>query len=195
MSPGTANERQFVFVDGGVTMYNNPAFQMFLMATLDRYWALKPELRWQPGAERLLIVSLGTGTSPDARRGLEPDEMNLLFNATTVPSALVFAALNEQDLLCRVFGDCRAGDAIDREVGDLVGSAGPLQRDQKLFTYLRYNAELSREGQGALGCGDIAPETVQRLDSIEAIPELRRVGERVAETKVMERHFDGFVPS
>jgi hypothetical protein len=195
LSPGTANERQFVFVDGGVTMYNNPAFQMFLMATLDRYWALKPEVRWQPGAERLLIVSVGTGTSPDARRGLEPDEMNPLFNATTVPSALMFAALNEQDLLCRVFGDCRAGDSIDREVGDLVGSAGPLQRDQKLFTYLRYNAELSREGLGALGCGDIAPEAVQRLDSIDAIPELRRVGEKVAKTKVMERHFDGFMPS
>ena len=31
-------KRQFVFVDGGVTMYNNPAFQLFLMATLDRYW-------------------------------------------------------------------------------------------------------------------------------------------------------------
>ena len=27
----------------------------------------------------------------------------------------MFAALNEQDLLCRVFGDCLAGDPIDRE--------------------------------------------------------------------------------
>ena len=30
--------KPFIFVDGGVTMYNNPAFQMFLMATVDRYW-------------------------------------------------------------------------------------------------------------------------------------------------------------
>ena len=30
-------EKEFVFVDGGVPMYNNQAFQMFLMATLDRY--------------------------------------------------------------------------------------------------------------------------------------------------------------
>src|SRR6516225_8066791 len=153
-----AGEQEFVFVDGGVTMYNNPAFQMFLMATLDRYWAKKPEARWRPGADRMLIVSVGTGTSPDARQGLEPDEMNLLFNATTIPSALMFAALNEQDLLCRVFGDCRAGEALDREVGDLVGSVGPLRRDQKLFTYLRYNAELTREGLDALGCRDIRSE-------------------------------------
>ena len=107
-------------------MYNNPAFQMFLMATLDRYWAQKPEARWQTGADKMLIVSVGTGTSPDVRAGLEPSDMNLLFNATTIPSALMFAALNEQDLLCRVFGDCRAGDPIDREIGDLIGSVGPL---------------------------------------------------------------------
>jgi len=195
LSPGTATAREFVFVDGGVTMYNNPAFQMFLMATLDRYWALKPEARWQTGAEHMLVVSVGTGTSPAARQGLEPDEMNLLFNATTIPSALMFAALNEQDLLCRVFGDCRAGEALDREVGDLVGSDGPLQHGQKLFTYLRYNAELTREGLDALGCRDIEPKTVQQMDSIEGIPELRRVGARVAETKVLERHFEGFLPS
>ena len=195
LSPGTATAREFVFVDGGVTMYNNPAFQMFLMATLDRYWALKPEARWQTGAEHMLVVSVGTGTSPAARLSLEPDEMNLLFNATTIPSALMFAALNEQDLLCRVFGDCRAGEALDREVGDLVGSDGPLQHGQKLFTYLRYNAELTREGLDALGCRDIEPKTVQQMDSIEGIPELRRVGARVAETKVLERHFEGFSPT
>jgi uncharacterized protein len=193
-SAAPAGEREFVFVDGGVTMYNNPAFQMFLMATLDRYWAKKPEARWRSGADRMLIVSVGTGTSPDARSGLEPDQMNLLFNATTVSSALMFAALNEQDLLCRVFGDCRTGDPIDREVGDLVGSTGPLERNQKLFTYLRYNVELTREGLDALGCRDIKPEAVQRLDSIDGIPALRAVGKRVAETKVREQHFDGFLP-
>jgi len=195
LSQGPAKAREFVFVDGGVTMYNNPAFQMFLMATLDRYWAKQPGARWRSGGDRMLIVSVGTGTSPDARSGLDPDQMNLLFNATTIPSALMFAALNEQDLLCRVFGECRAGDPIDREVGDLVGSAGPLERDRKLFTYLRYNAELTREGLDALGCREIKREAVQQLDSIDGIPALRQVGKRVAETKVREEHFDGFMPS
>jgi hypothetical protein len=192
---GAADEHEFVFVDGGVTMYNNPSFQMFLMATLDRYWAGKPEARWGSGADRMLIVSVGTGTSPDARQSLNLDEMNVLFNARAIPSALMFAALNEQDLLCRVFGDCRSGDPIDRELGDLIGSVGPLQREQKLFTYLRYNAELTREGLDSLGCPEIQPETVQQLDSIDGIPDLRRVGKRVAETKVLERHFEGFLPS
>jgi Patatin-like phospholipase len=187
-------EREFVFVDGGVTMYNNPSFQMFLMATLDRYWAAKPAARWQTGRDKMLIVSVGTGTSPDVRHGLQPDEMNLLFNATTIPSALMFAALNEQDLLCRVFGDCLAGDPLDREVGDLIGSAGPLPREQKLFTYVRYNAELTRESLVALGCPDVAPEAVQKLDSIDSIPALRKVGKGVADAKVEEEHFARFPP-
>jgi uncharacterized protein len=186
--------KEFVFVDGGVTMYNNPAFQMFLMATLDRYWAKNPEAKWRAGADRMLIVSVGTGTSPNAQAGLEPDEMNLLFNARTVPSALMFAALNEQDLLCRVFGDCRAGDPIDRELNDLVGSTGPLPLGEKLFTYLRYNAELTREGLDGLGCPDIEPRAVQKLDSIDGIPDLQRVGRRVAETRVREEHFERFLP-
>jgi len=184
--------KEFVFVDGGVTMYNNPAFQMFLMATLDKYWAQRPDARWRTGAEDMLIVSVGTGTSPGVRTGLEADDMNLLFNATTIPSALMFAALNEQDLLCRVFGDCRAGDQIDREIGDLIGSAGPLSRDQKLFTYMRYNAELTRDGLDALGCGEIEPETVQKLDSVDGMPALRKVGQQVARRKVLAADFSGF---
>ena len=193
-NPDSSKEKQFVFVDGGVTMYNNPAFQMFLMATLDRYWARKPELRWRPSKKEMLIVSVGTGTSPDVRAGLQPRQMNLLFNATTIPSALMFAASNEQDLLCRVFGDCRTGDPLDREIGDLVGSAGPHERQQKLFTYARYNAELSREGLDLVGCPDVEPDVVQRMDSIEGIPELKKVGQKVAQLKVKSADFEGFPP-
>ena len=139
-------EKEFVFVDGGVTMYNNPAFQMFLMATLDRYWPKAPEKRWQdgrgPNADRL-----GRDWhSPDVRTGLDPDDMNLLYNATTIPSALMFAAQNEQDLLCRVFGKCLAGDPIDREIGDLIGSAGPPGADRQAvhLSALRCRADARR---------------------------------------------------
>ena len=102
----------------------------------------------------------------------------------------MFAALNEQDFLCRVFGKCLAGDPIDREVGDLIGKAGPAK--SKLFTYARYNAELTRSGLDKLGLKEIEPETVQKLDSIEYIPQLQKVGEAVA-GKVEERHFGSFL--
>lgn len=182
--------KPFIFVDGGVTMYNNPTFQMFLMATVDRYWANAPvESRgWKTGVDDMLIVSTGTGTSAGENYSLRPDEMNLIFNATTIPSALMYAALNEQDFLCRTFGDCVSGPLLDREVDNMIGSRGPL--DRKLFRYVRYNAELTREGLAALGCGDIEPTSVQKLDSIDALDGLQRIGKAVAAQRVKAEHFD-----
>jgi hypothetical protein len=46
--------------------------------------------------------------------------MNLIYNATSIPSALMFAASNEQDFLCRIFGRCLIGDSLDREVHNLI---------------------------------------------------------------------------
>lgn len=177
--------QEFVFVDGGITMYNNPAFQAFLMATVEPY-----KMSWPAGEKKMLVVSIGTGTSPQANADLNPGEMNLLYNAGSIPSALMYAALNEQDLLCRVFGKCLAGDPLDKEVGNLIGSKGPLGAD-KLFTYVRYNAELTVKGLNDLGLANIKPEDVQQLDSVAHIPELQRVGQAVAK-QVKPEHFTGF---
>jgi hypothetical protein len=136
------------------------------------------------------VVSVGTGTSPYANADLQPNEMNVLYNATSIPSALMFAALNEQDFLCRVFGNCLAGDPLDREVGDMIGKRGPVQN--KLFTYVRYNAELTRGGLNELGLDDVEPTNVQQLDSVAFVGELQRVGRAVAEKRVKVEHFQLF---
>jgi len=176
---------QFLFVDGGVTTYNNPAFQLFLMATIDAY-----KLNWPTGKDKLLLVSIGTGTAPSANESLQAKKMNMLYNAEFLPSALMFAALNEQDFLCRVFGDCLAGPPLDSEVGDMKNQPAP--GGTKLFTYLRYNAELSDRGLQSLGLSGINPDDVRQLDSIEHIPELQRIGQAVADSQVNPSHFAGF---
>ena len=181
----SVGDSEFLFVDGGVTMFNNPAFQLFLMATTEPY-----RLNWPTGVDRMLLVSVGTGTSPNSNANLQPGDMNLLYNAGSIPSALMFAALNEQDFLCRVFGDCLAGGVLDSEVGDMIGRAGPVS--PKLFTYMRYNAELTDEGLKSLGLTGIAPKDVQALDSVEHIPELQAVGQAVARRHVLPSHFERF---
>jgi uncharacterized protein len=182
----TMGSHEFIFVDGGITTYNNPAFQAFLMATLEPY-----RMNWPTGEDKLLVVSVGTGTSPQANENLDPSEMNLLYNAGSIPSALMFAALNEQDLLCRAFGRCLVGDVLDREIGDLIGAKGPVS--PRLFTYLRYNAELTPQGLAALDLSDIKPENVQKLDSVKYIADLQRIGQAVAQKKVSPEHFGGFL--
>jgi predicted acylesterase/phospholipase RssA len=177
--------KEFIFVDGGITMYNNPSFQAFLMATVEPF-----NLNWPAGQDKILVVSVGTGTSPDANADLRPDEMNVLYNAGSLPSALMFAALNEQDFLCRAFGKCLAGNLLDREVGDMIGKSGPVQ--PKLFTYVRYNAELTRRGLDELGLENIEPKNVQQLDSVEFVGDLQRVGKTVADRDVQAEHFADF---
>ena len=184
----TVGKSEFVFVDGGVTMYNNPAFQLFLMATVKPY-----KLEWPTGEDNLLLVSVGTGAAASANAQLAPGDMNLLYNASSIPSALMFAAANEQDLLCRVFGRCLHGGEIDREVLDLKGDIGPGSLGTKFFTYLRYNADLSAEGLARLGLPAIDPATVQQMDSVRYLPQLRQVGQALAK-EVDLAHFAAFLP-
>lgn len=183
----TIGNHEFIFVDGGVTMYNNPAFQLFLMATVKPY-----KLQWPTGEDKMLLVSIGTGTAADANENLSPEQMNIVYNASSLPSALMFAASNEQDFLCRVFGNCLNGGELDREVLDMKGNNGTGPVSPKLFTYLRYNADLTRKGLGDLGLPHIEPRHVQQLDSIDHITELQEVGRAVAK-QVNVAHFAGFL--
>lgn len=178
----------FVFVDGGVTAYNNPSFQLFLQATLEPYGVM-----WPAGEKNMLLVSIGTGLHPDVQQGLRRSDVDAAAAISIATESLFDAAMYQQDLLCRVFGRCLSGEPLDREIGDLIGTRGPADPG-RLFTYVRYNATLSTEGLAALGLSCIDPNTVQSLDSVEHMPELQRIGRAVADRKVMPEHFAGFRP-
>jgi len=176
----------FVFVDGGVTSYNNPSFQLFLQATLEPYGVM-----WPAGEKNMLLVSIGTGLNPNIQQGLRRADMHAAAAISTATEALFNAAMYQQDQLCRVFGRCLCGETLDREIGDLVGTKGPAD-PSRLFTYVRYNATLSAEGLKDLGLARIAPKDVESLDSVEHMKELQDVGAAVAERKVKAEHFTGF---
>ncbi len=67
---------------------------------------------------------------------------------------------------------------------------GPV--NPKLFTYMRYNADLSERGLNALELSHIKPSNVQQLDSVNHISELQEVGGAVA-GQVDIAHFDNFL--
>jgi patatin-like phospholipase/acyl hydrolase len=62
----TCGRKSFIFVDGGVTMYNNPSFQMFLMATVDRYWTKAPGNKqgWPTGRTKCSSFRSGLERAP-----------------------------------------------------------------------------------------------------------------------------------
>ncbi|CAN5209073.1 hypothetical protein BH23BAC1_BH23BAC1_32980 [soil metagenome] len=190
-------QKTFVFVDGGVTPYNNPAFLMYRMATHSAYG-----LNWDTGEDKLLLVSVGTGASPT-----EGTYSHLVDTLKGLPTNLMYAAQVDQDINCRTVGRCTYGEMIDRELGDMIprelirDESGdlvkkediPLSKDlNKHFIYVRYNVELSKSGLEEIGIKNINPEPLRELDSTKHLKDLSEVGKAAAK-KVDLKHLGTFV--
>ena len=183
---GAERGTERLFVDGGVSAYNNPALLLFLLATLPAY-----RVGWPAGEGRLLLVSVGTGGARAELPELSRAELHLLHHVAAVPAALLRAASVQQDLLCRVLGRCRHGAPLDRELGALLEAGGPLPAE-RLFTYLRYDVDLAPAGLRALGLERLHAGRLQRLDAVEQMDALRQVGLAGAR-QVRREHLVGFL--
>ena len=168
-----------MFVDGGTTAYNNPAFLLFKMATEPAY-----RLGWARGERNLLIVSVGTGSAPMLGETAEDPSTNLIEAATNTLSALMSQISVNQDVSCRVVGRCTYGGVIDLEVRDLI-PVDPVIPDKplsletdlgKAFLYVRYNAELTPAGLGQLGLGRLDAKRMQKMDAVGNIVDLTKIG-------------------
>ena len=167
--------RKQVFVDGGITPYNNPALLLFMMATLPAY-----KLGWETGVNKMLLVSVGTGrvrTGIGLRRA---DQMSMLFHAKSLPIALMDSINLQQDMMCRTIGLCREGEPIDSEVGDFRDVA-PAEIPTRKFTYMRYDHPFTAEEIAAAKKHGRAGLS---LDNLKLIPFLQEIGSDYAETHV-----------
>ena len=196
--------KAFVFEDGGLTPYNNPAFLIARMATHPAY-----KLGWKTGEKNLLVMSVGTGSAPKVDAEAYGGK-NAFANLVNFPAALMYGAAVDQDINCRIIGRCIHGgeydkelgwcdNAIDREIGDLMNRTDeglPTSLDEDLgrqFLYARYNAELSTRWLERRGLSDIDPANVAQLDSVAHIDDLVRVGQALArEVKIEDFCLDRF---
>ncbi len=185
--------KAFIFVDGGMTPYNNPAFLLYRMATHPSY-----RLNWAAGENNMLLISIGTGAATTLDEDIDDPGRGLVGNVAGIPGALMYGAMVDQDTLCRQIGRCVHGAPLDREIGDMIprgndGRPTPVSDNLgRQFLYARYNADLSAQGLAALGLPDIKPAHVQKLDSIEYIDDLRQVGRKVA-AEIEIEHFGDFI--
>jgi len=181
--------KTFVFEDGGLTPYNNPAFLLARMATAESY-----KLNWETGEDKLLVMSVGTGSAPKVDAEVYSSGKSAFTNLANFPAALMYGAQVDQDINCRSVGRCFHGAEIDRELGDLIprdDTGNPIPLSENLgrqFIYARYNAELSARWLGSHGLGDVDAAQVAQLDSVERINDLVRVGQALAE-EVKPEHF------
>jgi patatin-like phospholipase/acyl hydrolase len=131
------------FIDGGVSLANNPAFQLFLVATLKGF-----NYRWETGADKLSVLSIGTGTYT---KRYDPDKIakkNLLGWASMIPEIFMEDANYLNQTILQYLSNSPAPRVIDREVGDL---SGDLLTEKAALSYIRYNVLLEENELNSLG--------------------------------------------
>jgi hypothetical protein len=167
-----------IFIDGAITPFNNPSYQMFLSATLPCY-----KIGWKTGVKELLLLSVGTGRSRVKFKKKNASDINILDQAEHAVLGLIDSCGLEQDLLCRAQGQCIVGDPIDSEIGSLIGSEGGAPWT-KQFTYVRYDKELKREDVQAFA----ADEHFFAVDSLRSVRFLEELGKTYANAQVKPEH-------
>jgi hypothetical protein len=161
--------RKFIFVDGALTPYNNPAAIAAMTAILPSY-----RIQWEHGPDKIRLISVGTIRVTSAAFGMQASKMWLGYHLPRIPAALIQGIALEQDFICRCLGQCLFGEDIDSEIGNLVGLPSP---EKKWFSYVRYNRSyLGKEAEQILA----NEAEIAKLDAVQAIPLLRKVGRQYA---------------
>ena len=90
--------KSYDFVDGAMSMFNNPSFRLFLEATIKDYG-----IDWDSGNDKILMISIGTGFS---KEGVTPPgkarEYNIINWASYAVESLMEDANVQQNLLMKI---------------------------------------------------------------------------------------------
>lgn len=132
-----SNGDQGLFVDGGVSPYNNPSMPLFLQVALPQYG-----LNWALGAENLTIVSVGTGGYRQLMTPKEATGMTAAGLALKALTGLMFDTESQTIGLMQALGTTPTPWKINSEVGDMQGMRLP---GGPLFRYVRYDIRLEAD--------------------------------------------------
>ncbi|MGM0575211.1 MAG: patatin-like phospholipase family protein [Myxococcota bacterium] len=172
-----------MFLDGGVSPFNNPALQALMTVGLSGYG-----LGWKLGPDDLLLVSVGTGRpDPERKPSRWPPTQAVRALLSMMDDA---GALTETILqwLSRTPTPRHIDSEIERLDGDLLGG-------EPLLQYRRYDVELTTDWLGRhLGVGsDDLPRKrlarMARLDDAAMVQAHRELGAIAAREQVRDEHF------
>jgi uncharacterized protein len=167
------------FVDGGMSPFNNPALMAVMYATLEGY-----RLNWPTGADRLLVVSVGTG-----RADKEVKRSSIAAtHAVKGLSGLMDDCAAMQEIMLQWMSNSRTARVIDREVGDLQHD---LIAPMPLINYVRYNSDLGVDAVRAMfpSLDRKQAESLTEMDAPENMEVLYEIGARTAEFNVRADDF------
>ncbi len=170
------------FIDGGVSLANNPSFQVFLVATLKGF-----KYNWETGADKLSILSVGTGTYT---KRYDPDKIakkNLLGWASMIPELFMEDANYLNQTILQYLSESPAPRVIDREIGDLRDD---LLTAKPALSYIRYNVKLEENELNSLGMQftDEELKSLREMSHAQNKDVLYEIGSKAAEKYINPEH-------
>lgn len=172
------------FVDGGVSAFNNPSLQLFMLATLEGFG-----LQWPVGATKLLLVSVGTGY---VKTRYTADQVMDMAAAQLAGQSLL-ALMAECDRLSQTMlqwlSDSPTAVAIDSEIGDLRND---MLSGRKLLSYLRYNTRFDAawiKENLDFEMDETVVKGLGAMDNPKNVEELVELGDAAAAKQVKPQHF------
>lgn len=171
------------FVDGGITTANNPALAMVLMATIQGY-----NFNWDMGADRLFVVSLGTGRQ-SANVGVSEGMAAVsLAHAMRALASVMDDCGDLVETLMQWLSQSPTAREIDREMGKVEPALGGAAR----LSYVRYNvlfeADWFRKHLG-LDWSAADVEALAAMDETDNMEKLDVVGQAAGARLVDAKHF------
>ena len=135
--------QQAAFVDGGLSMANNPSLTLLMIATLKGF-----PFRWKMSEENLLLVSVGTGYSVFKKYVKEIDDSTMLSWAANIPDMLMQDASWQNRVMLQWISQSPTADYMDMEIENMDGD---LLAGKPLISYLRYNFRITENDLNDLG--------------------------------------------
>jgi hypothetical protein len=173
-----------LFVDGGVSPFNNPALALCMIAVLPQLG-----LSWPLGPENLTIISVGTGSF---RYRINPERLPLFRTLWFALHALASQINDSEQLVLTLMswlGESPISWRVNSELGDVSAIASPFGRP--LFRFLPYNIDLDPQWiERELGY-TLPARTAAKLRGIDTaanIPLLYELGCRGAAKQMLAEH-------
>jgi hypothetical protein len=182
-------ESKAAFVDGGVSMYNNPSLLLMMVATLKGF-----PFHWKLGDDRLQLVSVGTGFERLRKTPEQIEKSISIAWAEAVPNMLMQDASFLNETMLQWMSKSPTARSINGEIGNLSDDVLTADPDGSgLVSYLRYNFEMTQNNLNRIMKKQYTPDEVAYLVEMSHADNryvLYEIGSNAAAEQIRPEHFD-----
>jgi len=184
-----SKDQQGLFIDGGVTPFNNPSLALFQMATFDPFG-----IGWPTGPDRLSVTSIGTGTYRPSFAYADEGVGRFAKLAYYALMSLMTDAETFTLAQMQWLGECLTKWKINSEVGTLCDQ---VPQGGKMFQFMRYDVKLETKwlhDELDLKVSDSDAERFRCMDNPAIVGEIYEIAKLAAAKQIKPEHWLGTLP-